>query len=103
MFARDGAFSQCVTFDSERKPTARVAGRWVIEGDLVKITLPSTAPVGVSPRQDSIVRWRIEKLGSDELTLSENNRKQSWLFLKKKSRKSPTSHHSQLGAKPLRG
>jgi hypothetical protein len=83
-FTRDGAFSQSITSAGERRPIARIDGRWTIEGDIVKLTLSSTAPVGVVPRQDRIVTWRIEKVSDAELSVIESGSKQSWQFSKKK-------------------
>ena len=83
-FARDGAFSENITFGAERRPAARIDGRWALEGDIVKITLPSTAPVGVTPRQDRIVTWRIEKVSGAELSVMESGSKERWQFSRKK-------------------
>jgi hypothetical protein len=83
-FTRDGAFLQSFTSGGERRPIARSEGRWVIEGDTVKITLPSTAPAGVVSRQDRILTWHIEKVSASELLVIESGSKQSWQFSKKK-------------------
>ena len=81
-FARDGAFSERITFATDRTPATRIEGRWVLEGDTVKITLPSNAPVGVTPSPNRIVMWRIEKVSGAELSVSEGEEK--WRFAKKK-------------------
>ncbi|WP_438480688.1 hypothetical protein [Oleiharenicola lentus] len=83
-FARDGAFSENITVGAERRPAGRVDGRWAVEGDMVKITLPSIAPMGVSPRQDRVVTWRIEKVSGANLSVAENGSKEFWQFTKKK-------------------
>jgi hypothetical protein len=76
-FGTDGTFSQTITFAHRSAPStgpvSSIEGKWKIEGSYVVLVLPSGAPAGVIPRADRIVRFRIEKLTDELLSLAESS------------------------------
>ena len=76
-FGDDGAFSMVffqVPKDGEPgAPIQKTEGRWSFEEGVILIRTPSTAPVGVTPREENRSRWKILSTSSDTLTTCEQS------------------------------
>lgn len=87
MFGSDGSFAQTIAVATGGAPAAsivdRIEGKWEEQGSYFILKLPSTAPVGVSPREDRTVKFHIEKLTDEELSFTEVGRVRLFEFRKR--------------------
>ena len=54
-------------------PLSKIEGRWEYEKEIIVLHLPSTAPVGVVPKEETKVRWRVVSVTKNELSLCDES------------------------------